>query len=117
MFEKNVRLLGEKLSLYLSEINKVKESDTKVFEVVDSKTDVPTLKANINDRELFIHSKYNPKQEAERIVNNLDSTIIEKDHVIFFGVGLGYHIELFAEKYPQKTFSIVEPHAEVFLHF
>lgn len=117
MFEKNVRLLGDKLSPYLVEMNKVIESETQVFEVVDSKTDVPTLKVNIDGRELFLHSKYNPIQEAERLVNHMDPSVLEKDHVIFFGVGLGYHIEQFAKKYPQKTFSIVEPHAEVFLRF
>lgn len=44
-----------------------------------------------NEKQIFIHSRYNPSREADRLISayNID----KKDNIIVFGFGLGYHVE------------------------
>ncbi|NTU31067.1 motility associated factor glycosyltransferase family protein [Brevibacillus sp. HB1.1] len=60
----------------------------------------------------YIHSKYNPMQEAERFIESLED--IGDRHVLFFGVGLGYHIDEFIKSKPNNSFSLYEPNMAVF---
>ncbi|CAI8998754.1 DUF115 domain-containing protein [Brevibacillus sp. IT-7CA2] len=60
----------------------------------------------------YIHSKYNPMQEAERFIETLED--IGDRHVLFFGVGLGYHIDEFIKRKPNNSFSLYEPNMAVF---
>lgn len=60
----------------------------------------------------YLHSKYNPIQEAERFISTLDD--IENRHIFFYGVGLGYHIDLLMNKYPNMTCTIYEPNPVIF---
>lgn len=74
-----------------------------------------TIKGNYDDQQIFIHSKYNPIREAELVIDKLEEKvqITDDTHVIFYGLGLGYHIEVFNRRYPNSQFSIVEPSVEV----
>ncbi len=51
-----------------------------------SKSKHPTLKCD----NVYLHSKYNPVNEGQKLAENLDLT--GKKTVIVFGMGLGYHI-------------------------
>lgn len=75
----------------------------------------PTLKYVKGEQTVYLHSKYNPIREAETIIDKLtDDKKIERDsHIVFFGVGLGYHIEVFAQRFPEAYISIIEPSSEV----
>lgn len=64
----------------------------------------------------YIHSKYNPVAEAKRFVDSFDD-IDESQHILFYGVGLGYHIDEFIRKYPSITFSIYEPNINIISKF
>jgi hypothetical protein len=68
---------------------------------------------------IYLHSKYNPLREAESIIDNLEEreSIDEDKYIIFYGLGLGYHIDAFASRYPNVEFSVYEPSIEVFRHF
>lgn len=72
----------------------------------------PTLCVSRGGHSYYMHSRYDPIKEAQTIINNVD--IEGYEHVIFYGTGLGYHIEAFVEKYPELTFSIYEPIPQVF---
>jgi len=72
----------------------------------------PTLCVQRENRSYYLHSRYDPLREAQTIIDNIDA--YSYDHVIFFGTGLGYHIQAFLDKYPHLTFSIYEPIPEVF---
>ena len=73
----------------------------------------PTICIKNGVKTLYLHSRYNPREEAERIIGRIEN-IGSYGHIIFFGFGLGYHVEYFAGKFPEKTFSIYEPRTEVF---
>ncbi|MDK2978405.1 MAG: hypothetical protein PWP52_1119 [Bacteroidales bacterium] len=78
-----------------------------------------TLKYSSGDKSVYIHSKYNPIREAEAIIDKLskDQVINEHSHVVFYGIGLGYHIESFITRYPMTSYSIVEPSPEIFARY
>ncbi|MDX8044606.1 6-hydroxymethylpterin diphosphokinase MptE-like protein [Gracilibacillus sp. S3-1-1] len=90
------------------------ETDTTIVE--DSKQGVPTLKVEVEGKYKYIHSKYNPEQEVSRVIEQFE---VEGDaeHIIVFGAGLGYHIPLLANKFPQLTFTIYEPNMEIAKQF
>ena len=81
-----------------------------------SKTAVPTLKINIDDKVQYIHSKYDPETEAERLIKQLRD-IDQYEHVMFIGTGLGYHIKALLSEYPEMNFSIYEPNIDVLYEF
>ncbi|WP_107923571.1 motility associated factor glycosyltransferase family protein [Lysinibacillus parviboronicapiens] len=82
-------------------------------EVLESKIGVPALQVEINDKKMMLHSKYNPVQEAERFINSLREKIEEADHILFYGIGLGYHVKYFSTAYPEKLISAYEPIEEI----
>lgn len=71
----------------------------------------PTLTVEQEGKSLFIHSKYNPYEEAERLLDGypIDST----RHVFFYGMGLGYHIEVFVKRFPEVKYTVLEPFPEI----
>lgn len=93
------------------------EKDLKLeqFETLDSRAGSKTIRYQPNDdKALMIHSMYDPIREAERIIASHQEKITEKTHVLFYGIGMGYHVERFMDLYPNNSYSIYEPVPEVF---
>lgn len=87
-------------------------------EVIESRTGHKTVKVkDDSSREVFLHSKYDPIREAEKFIEQQSVYIEENNHILFYGVGLGYHIDVFKSKYPDKFWSIYEPDIGVFKIF
>jgi hypothetical protein len=86
------------------------------FQIVDAHNQLPTLLYIDGSQKFYIHSKYDPLREGQQLISKYEN-IAEYDHVFFYGIGLGYHIEEFIKKYPDKEFSIYEPSAEIFLKY
>lgn len=93
------------------------ELQKEQIKVVESKTGLPTLQVTINNQEVYLHSKYDPVKEAEKLVEQYEKDIDQYDHIFFYGIGLGYHVEKFMEKYRDKKFSIYEPKPAIFYHY
>lgn len=87
-------------------------TNEKSVVVEQAKTGVPTLKMTVNNKKQYVHSKYDPEKEAQRLVDELQN-MEQYEHVLFIGAGLGYHIKMFLQKYPNIAFSIYEPNIEV----
>ncbi|MGR3765850.1 motility associated factor glycosyltransferase family protein [Rossellomorea sp. NS-SX7] len=100
----------------LNKLSKLEEEGISNVWVENTKSEDETLKLTHSGKFLYLHSKYNPKVEAERLMAKQNG--FEKyKHVLFIGVGLGYQIENFIKKYPDIKFSIYEPNLEVLLRF
>lgn len=97
--------------------DKISDLEEKTFDnginLSPSKSGIDTLIIDDGDRQNFIHSQYDPIREAEVIISQYDD-IEEYSKVIFYGTGLGYHIERFTSRYPNMPFCIYEPMPEVF---
>lgn len=73
-----------------------------------SKDGYKILKVNIDDKQIYLGSKYNQRREIEKFTNYLDE-ITEKDNYIIFGLSFGEHIEeLLKISYGNSNILIVE---------
>ena len=61
---------------------------------------------------VLLHSAYNPKREAEQAVANSDFP--ECRAAVFFGFGLGYAVEAYALRFPDRAVIVVEPDTDRF---
>ncbi|KAF0996461.1 motility associated factor glycosyltransferase family protein [Geobacillus sp. TFV-3] len=95
----------------------VHEQAGQPYEMIPSHVGLPTIQVQANGRPLYLHSKYNPEQEAERLVQQWKDEIEKHDHLFFYGIGLGYHVEKILSMFPNKVFTIYEPNPWVFFHF
>ncbi|MEC2077894.1 motility associated factor glycosyltransferase family protein [Metabacillus fastidiosus] len=82
-----------------------------------SKKDELTLKVLLDDKMQYIHSKYDPKTETERLNKQKNIPEQQVDHVLFFGVGLGYQIKEMLKEHPDMKFSIYEPNIDILIKF
>jgi hypothetical protein len=78
-----------------------------------------TLKYQNDGQTIYLHSKYDPLREANVIIDQLAEReeISDDIQVLFYGIGLGYHLEAFIKRFPDTAFLIVEPSIEVLSMF
>jgi len=99
---------------------KIKDLDENLFEDVileEAKSGLNTLKIRSEDDFKYIHSKYDPLKEAQSIIKKNENNLEKSKIIIFFGTGLGYHIELILRAYPDIKVYIYEPNSEVLYYF
>ncbi|PIC94802.1 hypothetical protein CSV69_14765 [Sporosarcina sp. P26b] len=82
-------------------------------EVLGSEKGLPTLQVEQQGKNILIHSKYDPVREAMQIIERHKEEIENHHHILFYGVGLGYHVQAFIKQYPEKLVSTYEPIGEV----
>lgn len=120
MLTDNIVFLKNNYPKLYERIKKEEARDSQIDIVVeDTKNNQKTLRIKKEDKTCYLHSKYNPLREAEAIINKLEEkeNIDENSHVIFYGLGLGYHIDVFVQRYPNTSFSLYEPSTSVFQYF
>jgi hypothetical protein len=87
----------------------VVEEIAEPYPVEPSKSGPPTLAVRTADgRQVYLHSRYQPLDEARRLI---DPIPVEKKMTFYvLGLGLGYHLEaLFARASNEAIFCIFEP--------
>jgi len=77
-----------------------------------SRKGLPTLTFQVSGSKRYVHSRYDPEQESLSLIESLQD-VERYNHVLFYGFGLGYHVEAFAQRYPNHFFSVYEPRPEV----
>jgi hypothetical protein len=90
------------------------------FSVTAAKNGQPTLSLEKEGKTYYLHSAYNPEEEAGRLASRALEEAGEAHrykHLFFYGVGLGYQIEAFTRSFPGLPFTVYEPHPEVFRHY
>ncbi|MBC7087082.1 MAG: motility associated factor glycosyltransferase family protein [Tissierellales bacterium] len=99
---------------------KIKDLDENLFEdaiIEEAKSGLNTLKIRSEGDFKYIHSKYDPLKEAQSIIKKNENNLEKSKIIIFFGTGLGYHIELILRAYPDIRAYIYEPNSEVLYYF
>lgn len=92
------------------------EENRLISEIEETRKGDKTLSINKDDNKIYLHSKYNPLREAEIIIEGYKD-IDENTSIIFYGTGLGYHIKLILDKYPNIKYYIYEPIPELMYRF
>ncbi|WP_414733588.1 motility associated factor glycosyltransferase family protein [Acetobacterium carbinolicum] len=120
MLADNINFLKKNYQVFYNAANNWQlKSPEKHFICEKTRSDQETLKHENTGKSIYVHSKYDPLKEAVILIDNLETNepINPDTHVVFFGLGLGYHIDEFVNRYPNINFSIVEPSMEVFVHY
>jgi hypothetical protein len=78
-----------------------------------SKSGDPTVAIETEDgRRVYLHSRYEPVKEAERLIESV--AITHKTTFYLLGLGLGYHLEmLFEQASSEAIFCIFEPDIQI----
>ncbi|OAT80378.1 hypothetical protein A6M21_13500 [Desulfotomaculum copahuensis] len=72
-----------------------------------SRAGLPTIKANADGREIWLHSPYDPVREAERWASGV--TLDDRHVPVVVGLGLGYHVAELARRFPHRKMLVLEP--------
>ncbi|MBU5436668.1 DUF115 domain-containing protein [Tissierella sp. MSJ-40] len=78
----------------------------------DTKKGDKTLYVEKDGKKVYLHSKYDPIRESEAILDEYKE-VLNDTTVIFYGIGLGYHVDLFLKRYPNINYYIYEPIPEI----
>lgn len=89
-----------------------KSMDMDLIQVEETRRGDKTLWIEKEGKKTYLHSKYNPIREAEAIIEEYEN-VEEDTTVIFYGTGLGYHIDIFLKKHPNVKYYIYEPIPEI----
>lgn len=93
----------------------VRDLQTGELEITPVKTrsGAVTFRVEKSGRAIFLHSRYNPEEEARRFI--LDKGVNKGDLVVVYGFGLGYHIrELLKLVGNDGRVEVIEPNIELF---
>lgn len=110
--EKNMNLLLRKYPLLYSQLLEISDTDNKQYKMLQTKTNTYTCVCKVDNRELYLHSKYDPIKEVKQFVKNN----IEKNYsnYILYGFGLGYVIQQLMEQSPEAQIFVFETNLELF---
>lgn len=116
MFTDNLSIIKIKHPKVWSFIEKEKTNiNDPDIEISATSSGQPTLTVLAAGQKLFIHSKFNPEDEALRFIDKYTEEEVSKyKHVFFYGIGLGYHIEAFTRKFPNVNATLYEPNPAIF---
>lgn len=83
-----------------------------MYEVIETKIGTPTMRISMEDKSIYLHSRYNPIKEAINIAEeNYGSEI--KNYVIF-GLGFGYHVLELIKMASNSNFYIIETNEDIY---
>ena len=107
MWEKNLKVL-EKEYPELAEKVRADSGDDLDYKIENTKNGSKTIKVATEDTDnhyIYLHSRYNPEQEAERMIDNIE--LEEFTNVVIMGFGLGYHILELFERITDKKIRLI----------
>lgn len=113
MYKNNRLILIKNYPSIAKQLENFKNEDSQ-FQVKTTEKGMKYIEGQIGLKKVKIHSKYDPGRETELFLKKYESSIETHDYIFFFGMGLGYHIALFKEKYPNKIIYAYEPNVEIF---
>lgn len=112
IYQKNLTVLKNRYSDIFNLINQTVNVESNEYQIVESKTLVPTLLINCYNKKFYLHSKYDPVKEAERFIEeNYDEKI--NDYIIY-GFGFGYHIRELINRNKNANIYVFETNKEIF---
>lgn len=115
MLSQNKSYLKKEYPAILEAYQKTKLASN--IEIISAKDGNRIPQVSAANRKMTLHSKYDPIQEAERLMSKYANEIEDCDHILFFGLGFGYHVKMIMDRYSDKRFSIYEPDVNIFYHF
>ncbi len=111
LYESNITALQKFNPQLLQLLTSLKEER---YRTEPARSGFLTLIYGHKGQEFYLHSKFKPEEEALKLVQKVD---LKADHIIVFGLGLGYHLELLLTlKAKNSRLLLVEPDLEIVKH-
>lgn len=98
------------------ELVKLKPSELSSIEIVPAKNQEKTILYKNGDKKVFLHSRYNPRYEAEKMIESCKD-LDEGSNLVIYGLGLGYHLFEVVKRFPKIKFYLIEPQIELLYTF
>ena len=111
MLVENINYLRKNYPAVREQLKTVEESEEKLFQIEEAKKGDKTLSYMKDGKTQYFHSKYDPIREAQAIAE--EYTDLGGKAIVFYGTGLGYHIEKIISNNPNSYFYIFEPIPEL----
>ncbi len=105
LLKKNLEII-EKQTPELAQLIRQGSSDEFTTEIKTARSNAPTLLIKKENQEIFLHSKFDPQKEADKIATK--GVEEDSDIIVLGGFGLGYLAESLLNKYPKKDLVVVE---------
>ena len=67
------------------------------------------IRLEIGEASFFLHDMESPWMQCEEILSQLRERLDGIEHVLFYGVGIGYLVKLFTDYFPNIKITIYEP--------
>ena len=109
----NIKFLKKIYPDIYKKLEKIDSKEYNDISIEEAKNKNRTIKYIGKNKSVYIHSKYNPSEEASKLVDNFFESEGNANHIIVYGVGLGYHIFELANKYPNAVITLIEPSIEI----
>lgn len=107
----NINYLRKHYPAIREEMKALEEAENKTFQMEETRKGDKTLSYMKDGKKTYFHSKYDPLKEAQILAEEYQS--LEGKTIIFYGTGLGYHIDLIVKANPTSDFYIFEPIPEL----
>ncbi|MGY4688924.1 motility associated factor glycosyltransferase family protein [Salibacterium sp. K-3] len=111
----NESLLRKKNNTLYQKYKQAIQNGEMPYESVNTKDGQMSIKIPVNEKHVLLHSKFAPYREAEALYEEYREQIQEYDHIFFYGLGMGYHVETFIKHHPEMSYTIYEPDFTAFL--
>ena len=117
MLIENINILKKTYPHIGNQLKSLKNSLNKeLVKLEEGRNGQKTIYVEKDKKKIYFNSKYNPLREAEVIIEEY-KTITDDTIVVFYGLGLGYHIDLFLQKHPNVNYYIYETVPEIFYQY
>lgn len=104
VYRRNVRLLQRYSPALFRDLETA--ALPRDWRAVPARSGDPTLVAVREGRETAVHSRYDPRREAETWALGVGD---DWEMLVVLGLGLGYHLEILQRLYPGRTILVLEP--------
>lgn len=115
MLINNINYLREKYPYIREQLKSIEKNKDSEFTIEETRSGDKTLLYKNDENKTYFHSKYNPIREADSLIENYKE--IKNQNIIFYGTGLGYHIDLLMTQNPDNNYYIFEPIPELLKEF
>lgn len=108
MRKENIALLQQRFPDVLETVMNVEQSFP--HDIVSGAKGMKTIRVG----DVYIHDPIDPIREVDTLIHDWREALENCEHILFYGVGLGYHVERVMARFPHKTFTLYEPNVHVF---
>ncbi|MUT65010.1 6-hydroxymethylpterin diphosphokinase MptE-like protein [Paenibacillus sp. NEAU-GSW1] len=113
-FEANQQFLKQQYPKAYEQLRTEAFGNQNHYQLTYSRNNKPNLAWIKENKKLkFIHSQYDPEDEANRWVRKITDKVMDKSDIIMYGFGLGYHAKAFSVAFSDKRLTIYEPDVQM----